>query len=103
MSGTSLQEVLTEHQKVFEKGLGTLKNFEAKIHIDPKATPRLCKARTVPFARRSKVEEELERLIKEGSLEPVQLADWAAPIVPVLKQDRSSVRICGDFRLTVTL
>ena len=49
---------------------------------------------------RSKFEEELDRLVKAGSLEPVQLADWAAPIVPVLKQDRSSVRICGDFRLT---
>ena len=84
-------------RRCFEKGLGTLKNFKAKIHIDPKATPRFCKARTVPFAMRSKVEEELERLVKEGSLEPVQLADWAAPIVPVLKQDCSSVRICGDF------
>ena len=60
-----------------------------------------CKARTVPFAMRSKFKEELERLVKEGSLKPVQLANWAAPIVPVLKQDSTSVHICGDFRLTV--
>ena len=26
---------------------------------------------------------------------------WAAPIVPVLKADKSSVRICGDFRQTI--
>ena len=48
-----------------------------------------------------KVEEELDRLVKEGTLEPVQFADWAAPIVVVLKPDKTSVRICGDFKLTV--
>ena len=41
------------------------------------------------------------RLVKEGTLEPVENADWAAPIVAVLKSDRKSVRICGDFRTTV--
>ena len=44
---------------------------------------------------------ELDRLVQEGILEPVEVADWAAPIVPVLKSDKSSVRICGDFRMTV--
>ena len=33
-------------------------------------------------------------------MQPVQFSDWAAPIVPVVKQD-GSVRICGDSRLTV--
>ena len=28
-------------------------------------------------------------------------SDWAAPIVAVLKSDQKSVRICGDFRMTV--
>ena len=37
----------------------------------------------------------------EGSLEPVDYADWAAPIVAVVKNDRKSVRVCGDFRMTV--
>ena len=53
------------------------------------------------YALRDKVESELDRLVAEGTLEPVETAEWAAPIVPVLKSDKQSVRICGDFRLTV--
>ena len=34
-------------------------------------------------------------------IEPVPFADWAAPIVPVLKSDKKSIRICGDFKQTV--
>ena len=35
-----------------------------------------------------------------GNFKPVQFSEWATPIVPVLIQDRS-VRICGDFKVTV--
>ena len=39
--------------------------------------------------------------MSEGTLEPVQFSEWAAPIVPVLKKDKQSICICGDFRRTV--
>ena len=39
--------------------------------------------------------------MEEGTLEPVELSEWAAPIVAVLKQDKLSVRICGDFKQTI--
>ena len=69
--------------------------------MDPGATPSFCKARTVPYVMREKAEEELDRLVAEGTLEPVDYSDWAAPIVAVMKSDRKSVRICGDFRMTI--
>ena len=50
---------------------------------------------------RSLVEEELKKLEHDGIIEAVQFSEWAAPIVPVLKSDKKSVRICGDFKQTV--
>ena len=77
-----------------------VKGVMAKIHVDPQACPRFCKPRSVPFAMKEKVEEELECLLKEGIIEPMQLSEWAAPIVPVWKSD-GSVRICGDYWMTI--
>ena len=67
----------------------------------PQVKPKYCKARPVPYAMKVAVEAELERLCKEGIIEPVAFSDWAAPIVPILKPDRKSIRICGDFKLTI--
>ena len=50
---------------------------------------------------RGKVKEELKHLVTEGIIEPVHFADWVAPIVPIVKSDGKSLRICGDFKLTV--
>ena len=86
---------------MFKEELGKLKGHQARIYVDPGAQPRFCKARPVPYAMRSQVEAELQRLTEQGILQPVQFADWAPPIVPVLKADKQSIRICGDFKLTV--
>ena len=54
----------------------------------------------MPYALKTKVEQELDRLEQQDVLERVEFSNWAAPIVPVVKQD-GSVRICGDYKLTV--
>ena len=64
------------------------------------ATPLYHKVRSVPFALKEKIEAELERLQKQGIIEPVQFTEWAAPIVPVVKSNES-VRICGDHKVSV--
>ena len=100
-TNTALADLLDHHRGVFADEFGKLKGHTAKIHVDPGAQPCFCKARTVPYAMRNKVEAELQRLEDAGIIEPVQFADWAAPIVPVVKSDKESIRICGDFKVTV--
>ena len=52
----------------------------------------------------ARVEDELDKLEKQGVWEKVQYSEWAAPIVTVLKDPRDPagpIRICGDYKLTV--
>ena len=100
MQDDSLDIRLYRHKALFQDGLGTMQGYEASLHVDPQAVPKYCKARPIPYAMRAKVEEELQRLVSEGILKPIQYADWAAPIVPVLKKNES-VRVCGDFKVTI--
>nr|XP_023660672.1 uncharacterized protein K02A2.6-like [Paramormyrops kingsleyae] len=101
-SDLTLQDVLKQHEGVFKEELGTWKGPPAKIYVNEGVAPKFYKPRPVPFAMRKKVEVELERLTKQGIIEPIKFSDWATPIVPILKPDHS-VRICGDYKLTVNL
>ena len=78
----SLQAVLERHPAVFQEGLGTMKEFKAKIHVDLNTTRRFNPARSVPNALQDKVAKELTRLQKQGTLEPVKISEWAAPNCP---------------------
>lgn len=99
-SSPELGEMLANHKDVFKDELGTLNGTKAKILVDSDAQPKFFKPRSLPYAMRPKVDEELDRLLKEKVIEPVTFSDWAAPIVPVLKPD-GTVRVCGDFKVTV--
>ena len=103
ISASVLERWLDCKKKLFKPGLGTLQGFRAKIHVDPTEIPKFYKPMQVPYAMRAKVERELDRLLAKGIIEPVKFADWAAPIVPVMKSDKESVRICGDYKLTVNV
>ncbi len=97
---TVVQDILAKYTDVFEDELGTLQGTSVKLCVDPKAQPRFFTPRSVPYAMRAKVEAELERLQQAGVIEPVEFSDWAAPIVPVVKED-GGVCICGDYKLTI--
>ena len=74
--------------------------MKAKINVDPTKRPRFFKARPVAYALREKIETELDRLVKEGTIEPVEFSEWATPIVPIVKED-GTIRICGDYKQTI--
>ena len=95
-----LKDILKGHESLFRPELGLARNINAKLYLEPDAIPRFCNARPVPYALREKVENGLNRLQADGIIEHVQFAEWAAPIVPVLKPD-GTAGICGDYKLTV--
>ena len=95
-----MEALLQEHKVVFQEGLGQIRKFEATLQLKPTATPKFCKARSVPFALQAAVERELDRLEGEGILERVPYSQWAAPIVSVPKPE-GTIRICGDYKVTI--
>ena len=99
-----VSKLVAEFPGVFTDKLGCLKNFQVNIPVPEGAVPKFCKTRPVPYAMRSRVEEELDRLEKQGVWSRVQYSKWAAPVVVVLKDPRDptgAIRICGDFKQTV--
>ena len=90
---SKLDQILNKHTVIFEE-------VKVKLLVDPSVTPKFYKARTIQFALKDRVETELQKLEASGIISPVDQSDWAAPIVPVMKQN-GRVRICGDYRVTV--
>ena len=94
----TLSEILRRHDKVFNKGLGTIKGFKADIKLQDDANSVFCKAQPVPYALCQKVQEELDPLESQGVVKKVEQSDWASPIVCVPKKG-GSISICGDFKV----
>ena len=97
----SVKDKVNELMKmdVFNDELGTVKGIQASLKLKEGATPKFYKPRPVPYALRDKVADEIKSLEKLGIIEKIDFSEYAAPIVPVLKSD-STVRICGDYRVT---
>lgn len=74
--------------------------MKGKLTIEDGARPKFCKAREVAYTLRLRVEEELDRLQKEGVISPAKFSEWATPIVPIPKAN-GKVRICGDYKVTL--
>ena len=69
--------------------------------MDPDATSRFSKALSVSYAYQELVEKKVDCLVSDGILEPVEFSEWVSPIVPVLRSDEKSSRVCGDFKQTI--
>lgn len=92
--------LLDEFTDLFENATGMIKDAAAKLEIRDDTNPVFCKSRTVPFAMKKKILEELDRLEEDGIIRKVQTSDWAAPLVPVVKPT-GKLRLCGDYKVTV--
>ena len=92
--------IINKHADLFREGYDGMKGKEAHIRVREGASPIYFKSRPVPYALTEAVEVELNKLEEHGVIIKVDRSDWASPIVVVPKAD-GSVRICGDYKVTI--
>ena len=92
------EQLLNEYAHIFD-GIGTLKDFEVKLHIDESVPPVAQPPRRIPFHMRQKVSDALAKLERDGITEKVSNATpWISPLVVIPKKD-GDVRLCVDMRM----
>ncbi|GFR05780.1 transposon Tf2-9 polyprotein [Trichonephila clavata] len=94
---------------IMGQGVNSMQTF--KKHMDKKSNFTKYQKKTlycsrctgfeqVPFALKGRVENEIDRLEREGIIEKVESSEWATPIVHVVKTD-GSIRLCADYSVTL--
>ena len=97
MISSETEKLLAENREVFE-GIGKLKNFKLKLHIDQSVAPVAQPARRLPYHLREAVEKKLNELENDDIIEKVQgPTPWVSGLVVVPKSN-NDVRICVDMR-----
>ena len=85
----TVDDLETKYPSLF-RGIGKLKNFEVKLHIDENIQPVAQAARRIPFHLRKKVSATLRSV---GTSTP-----WVSPVVIIPKND-DTIRLCVDMRM----
>ena len=97
INSVSEENLLREFPRIFN-GVGKLKDFQAKLHIDESVEPTPQKLRPSPFGLREKIEEKLEELVNHDVIEQVQgPTPWVSPVV-VVPKPTGDIRLCVDMR-----
>jgi len=96
--GSDSEQLEEEFKDCFE-GVGKLKDFQLKLHIDSSVRPVAQPTRRVPFHMRKQVEQKIKELLDLDVIEEVKgPSPWVSPLVVVPKSS-TDIRICVDMRL----
>lgn len=93
------KDIVDRFPKVFE-GVGKLKDVSVKFHVDHSVPPVAQPVRRLPFGYREKVKQNLDNLLANDIIEPVEGVgtSWVSPLVCVMK-DSGEIRQTIDMRL----
>ncbi|XP_062610190.1 uncharacterized protein K02A2.6-like [Saccostrea cucullata] len=96
---TDQSSILMRFADRFE-GIGKLKDFQVKLHIDETVKPVAQPHRRIPFHRRKELEQELKKLEEMDIIEKVDgPTPWVSPILVAPKpKNPDQVRVCIDMR-----
>ena len=88
---------MSDYKGVFD-GVGKLKDYQVKLHVNPDVPPVAQPVRRTPFSLRDKVKKKVEELVNMDIIEPVEgPTPWVSPVVVVPKQN-DEIRLCVDMR-----
>jgi len=97
---STIEDCQNQFPIIFEQRVGKIPGHKGSLQLREQAKPVFVKAREVPYALRAPVNQELDVLIRDGILTPIEKCDWGSPLVPMRKPD-GRVRLCIDFKVTV--
>ncbi|KAL0149455.1 hypothetical protein M9458_055243 [Cirrhinus mrigala] len=80
-----------------ENRLGCAREFVHLVHVRPSVQPVQLKQRRLPLSIRNEVSKELQKLVQQDVIEPVDASEWVSPIVVPRKKD-GGIRLCVDLR-----
>ncbi|XP_055701834.1 uncharacterized protein K02A2.6-like [Phlebotomus papatasi] len=95
-----VSELKKDFKRVFEKTTGKIEGMQAELKLQENASPVFLKHRNVPIPKKEAVENEIDRLVREGILVKVNQSRYASPAVPVFKAN-GNVRLCGSYDMTI--
>jgi hypothetical protein len=89
-----IEQLKQKYPKIFE-GIGKLRNFKVKLHIDETAKPVANPHRRIPFHLRKTVKQELQLLEDLDIIEKVDgPTPWVSPVVITTKpHDPTKIRL----------
>ena len=99
VGGGQLDGDIREKYKHLFSGVGLLKGYELKLHVDESVKPVVQHVRRIPFGLREKVDAKLDELLELNIIEevPEGPSGWISPLVVVPKSD-GDVRVWVDMR-----
>ncbi|KAJ8353420.1 hypothetical protein SKAU_G00209870 [Synaphobranchus kaupii] len=78
-------------------GLGCLSAFNHQPLLNPDVRPVIQPLHRIPLALRDAVSEELQKLLQNGLIEPVNASPWISNLV-IAKKKSEGLRVCVDLR-----
>jgi len=94
-----LESDIQERYKDLFTGVGLLRDYELKLHIDESVKPVAQHVRKIPFGLRGKVDKKLDELLELDVIEevPEGPSEWISPLM-VVPKGNGDVRVCVDMR-----
>ena len=97
VNSTFVGQLEAKYPSVFH-GIGKLKGYQLKLHVDPSVTPVVQKMRRVPFSLKDKVTAKVNELLEKDIIEKVEGPTvWVSPVV-VAPKASGDIRLCVDMR-----